>query len=176
MLPPNLTLIAVSGTYVEGTAFTPSKGTIKFQTDQICVGNGTIILPRSYYFPLDSNGSFSGVILATDDPNITPQNYSYHVYERLVGNKGRATFQISAPMAGGAIDMSTVVPLLDAGTGQVNTGTGISLADADVRYLKISAGNKPGGPAFLDSNTFLLDSQLPLPPVDLSVLFDNQIA
>lgn len=53
---------------------------------------------------------------------------------------------------------------------------GITLGAADARYVKLSQINAAGGVAGLDANTLLFETQLPEPPVDLSILFANKIA
>lgn len=55
-------------------------------------------------------------------------------------------------------------------------GSGITQGQADARYVKLSQINAANGVAGLDANSFLTETQLPLPPVDLSILFANKIA
>jgi|GEM_PF-1933854 len=54
-------------------------------------------------------------------------------------------------------------------------GSGITQAQADARYLRITQRNAANGVAGLGSTTQLDEQQLPLPAVDLDVLFVNAL-
>lgn len=62
------------------------------------------------------------------------------------------------------------------GVPSAGVGSGITQAAADARYVRLSQVNAANGVAGLDANSFLTETQLPLPPVDLSILFANKIA
>ena len=63
------------------------------------------------------------------------------------------------------------------GLPQANDGTGgMTQAAADARYIQQAKINQPSGVAGLDTATTLDADQLPLPPITLTILFDNQIA
>lgn len=57
-----------------------------------------------------------------------------------------------------------------------NNGTGLSQEAADARYVKLSQINAANGVAGLDANTTMNETQLPLPPVTLTVLLANKLA
>lgn len=57
-----------------------------------------------------------------------------------------------------------------------NNGTGLSQTVADARYVKLSQINAANGVAGLDANTTMDETQLPLPPVTLTVLLANKLA
>lgn len=64
-----------------------------------------------------------------------------------------------------------------ASTGGGGTsGSGMTQAAADARYIQQSQINAASGVAGLDSSSFLSEAQLPLPAVDLTVLFNNKLA
>lgn len=62
-----------------------------------------------------------------------------------------------------------------ASTGGGTGGGGLSLAAADARYIQQSAINTPNGVAGLSASKTLGEAQLPIPAVDLTVLFNNKL-
>lgn len=60
--------------------------------------------------------------------------------------------------------------------GDSSPSGGISQAQADARYVQKTAVNAASGVAGLDAASFMTETQLPLPPVTLTVLFDNKLA
>lgn len=55
------------------------------------------------------------------------------------------------------------------------SGSGLSLAEADARYARLSQIGQPNGVAGLDDSALLNENDLPIPPVDLVILFDNNL-
>ena len=117
-LTPNLTTETVSGTYVDLQG-APIAGQVKFTprtvlTDPIF---NQIIIPNTITVTLDSNGSFSVSLPATDDPDTTPTGFTYRVEESFSGGR---TYDIGIPLssAGTGINLADVVPALpDTGAG-----------------------------------------------------------
>lgn len=62
------------------------------------------------------------------------------------------------------------------GVPSAGVGGGISQAAADARYIKQSQINVADGVAGLDAGAFVGEPNLPLPPVDLTVLLENKLA
>lgn len=62
------------------------------------------------------------------------------------------------------------------GGAAVDPGSGITQAEADARYIRLNAINAASGVGGLDASSFLAEAQLPLPPVDLTIWFENQLA
>lgn len=54
--------------------------------------------------------------------------------------------------------------------------SGISQGAADARYVRLSQINVANGVAGLDAGGFVGETNLPLPPVDLTVLLENKLA
>lgn len=108
-LPPNLTTVAVSGTYVD-IAGNPVAGQVKFTPRAILKDpdEDTIIVPKVVSITLDETGSFAVVLPVTDDPDVQPVNWTYYVEEAFP--RGR-TYDISLP-AGGSINLADVAPAL----------------------------------------------------------------
>lgn len=55
-------------------------------------------------------------------------------------------------------------------------GSGMTMTDGDARYVQQSQINAAGGVAGLDAGAFVGETNLPLPPVDLTILLENKLA
>jgi hypothetical protein len=55
-------------------------------------------------------------------------------------------------------------------------GDGITQDQADARYIRLTQRGAPNGVATLDATTVVPNAQIPEPPVDLTVLFENGLA
>lgn len=55
-------------------------------------------------------------------------------------------------------------------------GGGLTQSVADARYVKLAQINAANGVAGLDAGAFVGETNLPLPPVDLTILFENSLA
>ncbi|ARX81503.1 hypothetical protein SMD44_00901 [Streptomyces alboflavus] len=58
---------------------------------------------------LDATGAFTVALLATDDPDVTPVDWTYRVDEVLTGSAGR-TFPLALPLAAPLVDLADVAP------------------------------------------------------------------
>ena len=101
----------VIGAFVNSDGTAPT-GTVEFipAVDMISVVGAvppvTVpMLPKTV--PLDVAGAFASTLVATDDPDINPQDWTYTVKVRLNG-KGAESFSMFAP-EGDPIDLSTVM-------------------------------------------------------------------
>jgi len=130
-LTSNLSTVTVSGTFVDiqGNAiagqvtFTP-RATL---TDTVA---NQIIVPKTVTVTLDSNGSFSTVLPATDDTDLTPYNFTYYVTESFVGGR---SYDITVP-AGTALNLADVAPAtLSVGAGS----TYITLTTYNTLYNQV---------------------------------------
>lgn len=65
---------------------------------------------------------------------------------------------------------------LPAGEGSSDPLSGITQAQADARYIQLTAINAASGVPGLNANKFMDETQLPLPPVTLTVLLANRLA
>lgn len=115
-LPADFQTVPVTGKYVllDGS---PATGTVKFtgKTVLTSAGTDTLVIPASITATLDGNGAFAVNLPATDDPDITPANWTYTVAEQFTNGTGR-TFDMDVPisMIGTGIDISNVVPAAPA--------------------------------------------------------------
>lgn len=112
-LPSNYDTVPIRGKYVylDGT---PASGQIKFTGKIAAVSDATdtIILPSTIIAVLDSQGSFTVNVPATNDPDILPNGWTYTVQETFAAGGGR-TYDIDVPLSSKAlgIDLSEVAPV-----------------------------------------------------------------
>ncbi|MGW0136232.1 hypothetical protein [Streptomyces sp. NPDC003299] len=116
-LPANITTVTVFGRYIDFTG-TPMQGTVTFTPSQRYVTNpgaDVLIFSAPLVATLDSDGAFSIEVPATDDPDVTPQGFTWQVVETFNRKAGR-TFSIAVPMdtPEPGIDLVTVAPVLPA--------------------------------------------------------------
>ena len=117
-LPVNLTTITVTGTYLD-IAGDPIAGQVKFTPRAVLknVTSDVILINSTITVTLDANGEFSQALVATDDTDAAPLNFTYQVEEAFIGGR---TFDMLLPSAtvGGTIDLADVAPALaDDGEG-----------------------------------------------------------
>jgi len=111
-LPANLTTITVTGTYLD-IAGDPIAGQVKF-TPRAVLKNTTsnvILINSTITVTLDANGAFSQALVATDDVDAAPLNFTYQVEEAFIGGR---TFDMLLPSAtvGGTVDLADVAPAI----------------------------------------------------------------
>lgn len=93
---------------------TPMSGLIAF-TPNVALTNADeqqIILPSPVVAHLDETGAISVDLIATDDADYTPSGWVWQVSERL--KQGERTYLIELPSSPDPVDLSTLVPVLDA--------------------------------------------------------------
>jgi hypothetical protein len=117
-LPVNLTTITVTGTYLD-IAGNPIAGQVKFTPRAVLknVTSNIILINSTITVTLDANGAFSQALVATDDTDAAPLNFTYRVEEAFVGGR---TFDMLLPSStvGGTIDLADTAPAVpDDGTG-----------------------------------------------------------
>lgn len=117
-LPNNLTTITVTGTYLD-IAGNPIAGQVQFTPRAVLknVTSNIILINSTITVTLDANGAFSQALVATDDVDAAPLDFTYQVEEAFLGGR---TFDILLPSAtpNGAIDLADVAPALaDDGEG-----------------------------------------------------------
>lgn len=105
--PVGWDLVNITGTYI-GRDGNPCVGSVTLSSPQLVLRSGTIVPAADIVFDL-VNGTFSGQIPATDDPNAQPSGWVYTVTENVPG--GRQGYQIVAPHTSPGIDLSTVIPV-----------------------------------------------------------------
>lgn len=115
-LPFDYDLVPVRGSYVYLNG-TPVNGQLKFKGKVLAVSTATdtIILPTELTAAL-VDGQFLVMLPATDDPNITPNGWTYTVEEKFPGGR---TFDIEVPISAKAtgVDLSKIAPAPPSGGG-----------------------------------------------------------
>lgn len=129
-LPADYQTCRVTGRYVDLLGV-PASGSVTFSATPLRItspATETIVLPAPVTVPLDPGGEIDVTLPATDDPDITPQGFTYQVTERLATSVPggqmvtQRPYSIEAPV-GGDIDLSTVL--------HINPGTGASITKGD---------------------------------------------
>ena len=108
-----ITTVTLAGNYVDYTGAAIS-GQVKFTLSDL-LQNGTdnqMIVPSTKSVTLDSNGSFSTTLPATNDPDLVPSPYTITVEEAFP--KGR-TYTISLPYTTvGSLNLADISPAITA--------------------------------------------------------------
>ena len=120
-IPANLSLVTVTGTYIDISGV-PIAGQVKFTPRAVLrnVTSDVILVNSTIVVTLDSNGSFSQQLVATDDPDASPVDFTYFVEEAFTGGR---QFDILLPAAVPTIDLADVSPAV------ANDGTGALYID-----------------------------------------------
>lgn len=162
-LPSNVTYCTVTGTFVQAVAdgvdsdhnpdasavagvsitFTPSVSILRDATSP-----GTIIIPKAVVVStnasgqiIDSQGNLGVVLVATDDPGLTPVNWTWNV-SCIIGNIP-ISFDIAAP-GGTSVDLANVIPIPTSPGVVITAGTpGADGAPGPANVLSI--GTVSGG-------------------------------
>lgn len=145
--PASLTVITVTGTYVKYPSGTPATGKIRFISKVLLQGptDNVIVEPFDISVLLDSAGSFSIQLPATNDPDWTPVNWTYAV--ELILNNKVISGSLALPYNGGPVDLADAFNSAFPVPGQ--------------SYVLLSARGAPGGVAGLDVNGHVPVAELP---------------
>lgn len=110
-LPNNLSLVTVTGTYID-IAGNAIAGQVKFTPRAVLknVTSNVILINSTITVTLDANGAFSQALVATDDSDAAPINFTYRVEEAFVGGR---TYDILLPAATATVDLADVAPALE---------------------------------------------------------------
>lgn len=133
-LPGNLSLVTVTGTYID-IAGNPIAGQVKF-TPRAVLKNVTanvILINSTITVTLNASGAFSQQLVATDDVDASPLNFTYRVEEAFIGGR---TYDILLPSAGATVDLADVSPAVE------NDGAGadyVAIADYNALESRVDA-------------------------------------
>lgn len=108
-IPAGISTVTVTGKYIkpDGTALS---GTVTFSTDAaVRLPDQDATALGSVSVALGTDGSFSVVLIATDNTDARPINYTYTVAEALTGQPAR-TYSIALPKATPAVDLADLAP------------------------------------------------------------------
>ena len=126
-LPAGLSTVTVTGTWLTPDG-TPRTGTVTFTPEPSVLtsaAHGVFVL-GSTTAQLDGTGSVSVELLATDDPDVTPVDWTYRVEQALSGSAGteRRSFPLSLPEDAPDVDLPAVAPAADPSEGDFLVITG----------------------------------------------------
>ena len=111
-IPPSVSTGIVTGTFVS-TNGNPATGRIWFTPSfdsGIVAGDNVIVLPERQIVSLNTLGSFSVTLVATDDPDLDPLNFTYTVTFDIDRAK-LAPLSLSLP-SGTTVDLADVLVAL----------------------------------------------------------------
>src|SRR5687768_13103767 len=109
-----LTTIQVHGEILDPDGLTPAVGTVTFKNRvelRDTVAN-IVYEPATWVATLDASGEFTITLPTTDNPDITPLNWTYQVY--VSTTQWREAFSIELPVALGPVaEFADLIPLDD---------------------------------------------------------------
>lgn len=104
---PNVT---ITGTFLDSLGTGPATGRGYIEPSVPVLQNGTVLI-GGIPFELDETGSFSVTVLATDDPTLSPLNFTYRLGIRLTDHTPRRLPDVYflAPGTAGTLDVSDLI-------------------------------------------------------------------
>lgn len=145
--PPSLTTRTVKGRFVTHPEGSPAKGRVRIALSNFLQGptDDTFIVNFDETFRLDSNGSFSTVLPATNDPQWTSAFYKIHI---MIDDRPVERSRFEVPYnSTDPLDLADILNLPASTPGQ--------------SYILTSSIGAPGGVASLDLNGLVPQNQLP---------------
>jgi hypothetical protein len=111
------TVITVNGTLTKADN-TPETGHVYFYSDVnvLSSGDDTVMVPSYLSDDLDEDGHFTLDVPASNDPDWTPEGWTYKVVVHTPNFKHEFLSVIPFDAPGGEIDFSQLVPALDGGS------------------------------------------------------------
>jgi hypothetical protein len=137
-LPSNLTTVEVTGRYID-QAGAAVRGTVTFSLDTYLLNSGesVVLVESPVTVTLDATGSFAVDLATTDDPDVTPNGFTWTLTPNFDGGFP-LTFALPANL-GPTVDITVLAPALPN-------------PDPVYSYVLTSAIGAPTGVAPLDSN------------------------
>jgi hypothetical protein len=110
-------MVTITGTLVHATDGTPHQGAgyIAPTTPVLLDIGGDLVMLGGHTFALDEAGSFTVEVPATDEPGLTPTDFTYRVTIQPTGWATPLDVVFSAPQASDPLDLSDVVPVAISG-------------------------------------------------------------
>lgn len=192
-LPPSLDLVEVTGRWSLMDGSPVCWGTVVLTPSVerlVALPEGTVVLGAPIVLPIGADGTASGMVPATDDPDIVPAGWRYRV--EVVLSNGSCTwsygFALEVPAGEGPVDLTGSTPpgpppeppamcvlSVNGMTGHVtipiggegsvdsvngHTGT-VILTAQDVGAVPAASAGEPGGVATLGPDGIVPGDQLP---------------
>ena len=165
VLPVNVDLVTVSGTFVNSDDGSPCVGTVEFiplPCWWTAASASTTIIGTPITATLDEDGGFEVDLIATDDADLNPVDWTYRCRVRLTDCDTNYSFDMAAPM-GEDINLSDITPVFGS------EGNAILVGPPGPQGVAgpIGPAGPPGGP-WLSMTQAEYDA---LPEKDPSVLY-----
>lgn len=112
-IPTNIATVNVSGTFINSDDGSPCAGTVEFIPTPCwwsAASASTTIIGQPVTVSLDAGGNFEVELIATDDEDLNPTDWTYRVRVRLTDCDTAYSFDMAAP-GGGAIHLADVTPI-----------------------------------------------------------------
>jgi hypothetical protein len=118
-LTPNLSTVTVGGQYVD-VAGNPIAGQVKFTPRAVLVDGvaNQIVIPNTITVDLDATGTFTVLLPATNDADLSPVNFTYRVEEAFSGGR---VYDIQLAASPSSQNLADKVPVVSS------TGDEVSL-------------------------------------------------
>ncbi len=114
-MPPGIITVILTGRYIRPDG-TPIRGQVDITTPSILTLSGAdTIAAGAATVTLDENGAFSVALIATDTPDMQPEDWAYEVTERFQHAPGRS-YSIQLPSSTPVVDLADIAPA-DPATG-----------------------------------------------------------
>lgn len=113
-LPVNIDTVNVSGTFINSDDGSPCAGTVEFIPTPCWWASSsasTTIIAQPRTIALDNSGSFELELIATDDEDLNPVDWTYRVRVRLTDCDTAYSFDMAAPLANPVIHLADVTPI-----------------------------------------------------------------
>lgn len=156
-MPGGIATVTLTGRYIRPDGM-PLSGTVTITTPSLLTLSGSnAIAAGSTVLTLDNAGSFSVVLVATDNSSMQPTGWRYSVTEKFTGVSGR-TYSIDLPATSPTVDIADVAPA-DPATGNYITVAGPAGADGRTILSGTSApgsGTGSNGDFYIDTSAWTI--------------------
>jgi hypothetical protein len=112
-LPVGVSAVTVTGRYLHPDG-TPLTGSVTFAApDVIRLPDSDVTALGNVSATLDNTGAFTVVLIATDNADSRPTNFTYTVTEALTGIPSR-TYSVALPKATATVDLADIAPTVSS--------------------------------------------------------------
>lgn len=153
-MPAGIAAVTLTGRYAHPDG-TPYTGTVQIAApDVIRLPDADVTAMGSVTISLDGTGAFSVILIATDNADSRPANFTYTITEQLVGQTTR-TYSIALPQATPTVDLADIAPAVASG-GEVLLVTGPAGKTILSGTSAPGSGTGTNGDFYLDSAAWMI--------------------